>query len=71
MQAPGASREAALPETLQTDGVAELKLTGRPELTEALRLRDEPVVWAEITRNVMVCDCTLEVNDCETGVAGA
>ena len=38
-QVPEATRATAIPETVQTDGVVEAKLTGRPEVAVALKLK--------------------------------
>jgi hypothetical protein len=40
VQVPAVSRVATLPDTAQTDGVVDAKLTGRPEEAVALRLTD-------------------------------
>ena len=44
MHVPAAKNEAVVPDTVQTLGVEELKLTGRPELAVALSVNVAPVV---------------------------
>jgi hypothetical protein len=45
---------AVVPETVQTLGAVELKLTGNPELAAAVSERGVPTVWAGMAGNVMV-----------------
>ena len=56
VQVPIASRVATLPETVQTDGVVDAKLTGKPEEAVAARLTDPVVsVVVGIALKLMVC----------------
>jgi len=56
VQVPAAFSVAVLPDTVQTTGVDDAKVTGSPELAEALRVID-PVLnsCAGMTGNVRVC----------------
>ena len=42
VQLPPLTKDAVLPETVHTEVLSEEKLTGSPELDDALRLNDEP-----------------------------
>jgi hypothetical protein len=54
VQVPALTSVAVVPETVQTAGVCEAKLTGKPELADALRLSGVPSTWVGIGLNVMV-----------------
>ncbi len=56
VQAPAATKVAEFCETVQTAGVAELKVTGKPEVAVALRGADAPTCWVGMAVKVMVCD---------------
>ncbi len=66
MQVPEAIKAAVLAETVQTAGVVEAKNTGKPELAEALMVRDAPRFCVAMELKVMVCACALTVKLCET-----
>ncbi len=55
VQIPVASSEAVDPETVQMAGVAEVKLTGSPELAVAVNPKVELAAWAGIAGKLMVC----------------
>ena len=55
MHVPAEMSEAVLLETVQTEGVEEVKLTGKPELAAAVRAREAPTDWLEIGLKVMAC----------------
>jgi hypothetical protein len=44
VQVPVARKVAVLPAIVQTDGVEEVKVTGRPELEVALKMTSSPTV---------------------------
>ena len=71
VQVPTAIKLAVVPDTAQVLRVAEEKLTGKPELAAAERMRGVPTIWAEIVPKVMVCASPLTVKLCETGLAAA
>jgi hypothetical protein len=48
VQVPAVRSEAVLPETVQTAGVVEAKLTGKPELADAERVKFVPVYWIPV-----------------------
>jgi hypothetical protein len=54
VQVPELIKDAVVPDTVQTDVVVEVKVTGKPELAEAARERLVPATWAAIAGNVMV-----------------
>jgi len=66
---PAPVSAAVAPETVQTDGVVEAKLTANPELADAIRATWPPTVWAGIAANVMVWVAWLTAKLCDTGVA--
>lgn len=56
VQLPAETRvNAPLPVMVQMPGVVELKLTGRPEVADAVRERDVPKFWAPGLAKEMVC----------------
>jgi hypothetical protein len=60
-----------VPETVQTAGVVEVKLTVKPEVAEALSVSDVFIACAAvIAGKVMVCVCRT-ANVCETCGAAA
>lgn len=60
-QVPGAAIVAVEPETVQMEGVVEVKTTGKPEVAEALRSTEAPVVCAGIAAKVMVWESRVAV----------
>jgi hypothetical protein len=70
VQVPAAKNEAVPAETVHTLVVAEVKVTGRPELAVALKMSGVPTVWEAIALKVMVCGLTT-ANDCEIEGAAA
>lgn len=70
VQLPKAIKEAMLPETVQTLAGEDAKLTGKPELAEALSVSVVPAVWFGMGLNVMVCGIPLTANVWATGAAG-
>ena len=54
VQVPAAFRVAIEPDTVQTTGVLETKLTGRPELAVAVKASDVPAVWVAIAPKAIV-----------------
>jgi hypothetical protein len=71
VQLPVEPRLAVSPETPQTAGVIEAKLTVRPELADADSVSGVPTAWAAIAPKVIVCARPFTVKLCETGVAAA
>jgi hypothetical protein len=69
VQVPVAISEAVVPETEQTAGVVEAKLTGRPEVAVAESATVPPTDWAAIAPKVMVCDFAFTAKLWETGAA--
>jgi hypothetical protein len=72
VQVPVAANDAVLPAAVQTPGVSDVKLTGRPEFAVACRFSVVPTLCFAIVGKVMVCfvscfDSTVKL--CETGVA--
>ena len=69
MQDPTAIKVTVLPDTVQTPGVLELKLTGKPEVAEALIVNGaEPIVWLANVTKLMVCaDSVAGTTVIETG----
>ena len=64
---PPATSVTVLPETMQTDGVVDAKLTGRPELAVALTVNGAaPYVTEARAGNVIVCEATVTTKICET-----
>jgi hypothetical protein len=57
VQVPGVTIVAAAPETVHTLEVREAKLTGRPELAEAVSATDAPTDCAGMGLKAMVWDC--------------
>ena len=55
VQLPAAMSEAVVPDTVQMLVVEELKVTGKPELAEAISVIGVPTVWLPIVGNEMVC----------------
>ncbi len=55
LQVPAPINVAMEPETVQTAGVVEAKLTARFEVALAVSVRGVPTVWAAIALNVIVC----------------
>ncbi len=53
---PEVRNVTAEPETVQTAGVLEAKLTGCMELAVAVKLSGVPTCWAVMVPKVMVCD---------------
>ncbi len=58
MQLPAVSRVTVVPETVQTEGVVEAKLTGRLEVAVALTANDPAERGYEVVAglNVIVCE---------------
>src|SRR3954453_7943626 len=54
VQTPGLTSVAVVPETVQTVAVNEVKLTGRPELADALRATVVPCTWPGIALKAIV-----------------
>src|ERR1017187_7638173 len=54
VQVPVLTSVAVVPETVQTVVVSDAKLTGRPELADALRASFVPCTWLGIGLKVMV-----------------
>jgi hypothetical protein len=54
VQVPAVANVAVVPETVQTAGVSEAKLTVKPELADALRLSGVPSTCVGIGLNVIV-----------------
>jgi hypothetical protein len=71
VQVPEVSMVPVVPETEQTTGVVEAKLTVSPEVEEAESVSGVPTVWTPGLLNVMVCACPFTVKLCDTGVAAA
>jgi hypothetical protein len=70
VQVPGCARVAALPNTLQMDGVSDAKVTGNLELAVAERVSEVPWSWLAGNRvKVMVWGAGITVVDCVTGGA--
>ncbi len=73
VQVPAAAKFAAVPETVQMDGVEDERVTGRPEEALAESGMGAPTVWAPGLVKVMVCEgsaveaATLKL--CVTGAA--
>jgi hypothetical protein len=71
-QVPPLSKVTVFAETVQTAGVVEAKMTGRPEEAVAVKLNGaEPKVAAGRAAKLMVCVSPLTVKLCCTGVAAA
>jgi len=69
-QVPEATRVTAIPETVQTDGVVEAKLMGRPEVAVALKLKDGvPSNILPMVPNKMLCEVCATVKLWMTGAA--
>jgi len=70
---PAARIVTVLPETAQTEGVVEAKVTANPELALALTVNGAtPSVTLLKEPNTIICDAKLEtVKDWVTGVAAA
>ena len=68
---PEAMKLAVAPETVQTVGVVEEKVTERPELAVAERASCVPAIWPGIAPKEMVWDSPFTVKLCETGLAAA
>jgi hypothetical protein len=69
---PAARIVAVFPETVQMDGVVEVKVTVSPELAVALRvIGPEGRVTLLNGAKVIVCDAAFTVKLRETGVAAA
>jgi hypothetical protein len=66
VQVPEAMNVAVVPETVQTDVVVEMKLTGNAELAVAARVSGVPTFWAPGLAKVMVCVPLLTVKLCGT-----
>jgi hypothetical protein len=62
MQFPSAISEAELPETVQTAGVVDAKLTARPELAVADRFRAVPMFCAAMTAKLIVWESRFTAN---------
>jgi hypothetical protein len=60
-------------EAVHTVDVVEVKLTGKPELAVAISATGTDVLmgWFGIALKVIVCEASVTVKLCETGVAGA
>ena len=71
VQVPAALSVAVTPETVQTAGVVEAKLAGKPELADAERVRVRPAVCGGIAPKAMLWATWFTAKLCETGVAGA
>jgi hypothetical protein len=69
VQVPVAISEAVVPDTEQTAGVVEARLTGRPESDVADRATVPPADCAAIAPKVMVCDFGFTAKLWETGAA--
>ena len=54
VQDPGMSRVAVLPLTVQTAGVVEAKVTGRPVLAVAARVTEPGATWGAMVGKSMV-----------------
>src|SRR5271165_567282 len=63
VQVPALTRVAVVPETVQIVGVADVKLTVRPELAEALSVSGLPWTWDGMALNVMVCGFNTEPDE--------
>jgi hypothetical protein len=60
---PTAITLTVAPETVQTEGVVDAKLTGKPELADALTANGAaPSVWFANAPNVIVCETGLMVS---------
>src|SRR5436190_5319092 len=57
VQVPVLPSIAVVPETVQTAVVSEAKLTGKPELADALSVSEPPTTWLASGLNVMVWVC--------------
>jgi len=69
-QVPEATRVTAIPETVQTDGVVEVKLTGRPEVAVALRLKGGvPSNILPMVPNEILCEACATAKLRMTGAA--
>jgi nitrous oxidase accessory protein NosD len=71
---PAETKVAVVLATVQMEVVVDAKVTGRPEVDVAERVRGVPTVWAAMGLKVMVCAVRgfeLTVKLCETGVAAA
>ena len=71
VQLPCATNVAVLPDSVQTAGVVEVKLTAKPEVADALSVRVFPTVCVGIALKVMVCDCWMTEKLCEIVGAAA
>ena len=71
MQVPEVSMVAVVPETEQSIGVVDVKLTTKPELAVAESVSGVPTVCVAIAPKVMVCEAAFTVKLRETGVAAA
>jgi len=55
---PATRKVAMSPETVQTDGVPEVKVTASPELAVAIRVSGVPTTWEAGVAKVIVCGLT-------------
>ena len=69
MQVPAVKEVAVEPETVQTVGVVEVKMTVSPEVDVAERATDVPTNCAGIDANAIVCGLSLTAKLRVTGVA--
>src|SRR6202167_4937025 len=56
VQVPGFGSVAVVPETTQTPGVIDVKLTAKPEVADAVRVMVVPAASVGMVLNVMFCD---------------
>jgi hypothetical protein len=62
---------AVVPETVQTEVVAEKKAIVNPELAVAARGRFDPTLWPPTAGNVIVCGAKCATTLCGTNGAAA
>ena len=70
-QVPVVSIDAVAPATVQTEVVAEAKLTAKPELAVAVRCTFAPIAWLRSVSKVMVCGARFTVKLTGPDVAAA
>jgi len=71
VQVPALTSVAMPAATVQTFGVAELKLTARPELAVAVSASAAPTFWLAMGAKAMLCARPATAKDCVTGEATA
>jgi hypothetical protein len=69
VQVPVAMKVAVDPDIVHTPVVAEVKVTGRPELAVAERVNGVPTAWDPGLAKVMVCVACVTVTGGEVPVA--